>query len=247
MTPVVSFRSVLFDCDSTLSRVEGIAELAGEHRPEIDRLTDAAMRGAVPLDEVYARRLDLVRPSRARLETLGDEYVAALVPDARETVAALRRDGVDVRVLSGGLRPAVRILARALGLPDAAVAAVDVYFDARGAYAGFDTASPLARSGGKAEMIATWQPAPPRPSMLVGDGATDLEARDVVDCFVAFAGVAERAAVVQGADAVIRVPSLAPVLALARGAVPPRARAAAGEPPASATLPASHSASRRTR
>lgn len=241
------FRSVLFDCDSTLSRVEGIAELAGEHRTEIDRLTDAAMRGAVPLEDVYARRLEIVRPSRARLEKLGAEYVAALMPNARETVAALRGDGVDVRVLSGGLRPAVLILARTLGLPDEAVAAVDVYFDAGGAYAGFDAASPLARAGGKAEMIAAWRPPPGRPSMLVGDGATDLEARDAVDCFVAFAGVAERAAVVAGADAVIRVPSLAPVLPLARGAVPPRARAGPEEPPASATLSASHPASRRTR
>lgn len=238
----MSFRSVLFDCDSTLSRLEGIAELAGEHRAEIDRLTSAAMRGTVPLEQVYAHRLDIVRPTRARLEALGAEYVSALVPGARETVAALVAEGVDVRVLSGGLRPAVLVLSRALGLPDEAVAAVDVYFDARGAYAGFDTASPLARSGGKAEMIAAWRPEPGRPSMLVGDGATDLEARDVVDCFVAFAGVAERAAVVAGADVVIRDPSLAPVLPLARGPVPPRARAATDP-----TLPASHSATRRTR
>jgi phosphoserine phosphatase len=205
------------------------------------------MRGAVPLEEVYARRLDLVRPSRARLEALGGEYVAAMVPHARETVAALRAEGIDVRVLSGGLRPAVLVLARALGLPDHAVAAVDVYFDAAGAYAGFDTTSPLARAGGKAEVIAAWRPAPPRPSMLVGDGATDLEAYHAVDCFVAFAGVAERAAVMAGADAVIGAPSLAPVLPLARGAVPPRARAAHRDAAASVPPPASHPASRRTR
>ena len=51
--------------------------------------------------------------------------------------------------------------------------------------------------------------------MLVGDGATDLEARPVVDSFVAFAGVADRPNVTAHADVVIRTPSLLPVLALA--------------------------------
>jgi len=50
--------------------------------------------------------------------------------------------------------------------------------------------------------------------MMVGDGSTDLEARPVVDMFVAFAGVVERPAVVNSADAIIRANSLAPLLPL---------------------------------
>jgi len=50
--------------------------------------------------------------------------------------------------------------------------------------------------------------------MMVGDGTTDLEARPVVDLFVAFAGVVERPNVVNAADAVVRANSLAPVLPL---------------------------------
>jgi phosphoserine phosphatase len=179
------------------------------------------MRGDVPLEDVYARRLALIRPTRAQVDAVGHRYVEALVPDARETVAALRAAGVAVRVISGGLLPAVAAAAAAVGLGVDDVAAVDVRFEASGDYAGFDTTSPLARSGGKREVLAGWRATLPTPLMLVGDGATDLEARPAVDAFIAFAGVVERATVVAQADAVIRARSLAPVLALALGDVPP--------------------------
>ncbi|HEV2132153.1 MAG TPA: hypothetical protein VGR27_13655, partial [Longimicrobiaceae bacterium] len=77
------FRSVIFDCDSTLSGIEGIDVLAGERLDEIRALTDAAMDGALPLEAVYGQRLALIRPPRAAVEALARAYVDALVPDAR--------------------------------------------------------------------------------------------------------------------------------------------------------------------
>jgi phosphoserine phosphatase len=213
---MLRYRTVVFDCDSTLSAVEGIDELAHAHRAEVARLTDAAMEGTMRLEEVYGARLALVRPTREAIEALGRRYIDRIVPDARETVAALRRAGIGVRVISGGLRPAVLALARAVGVEEGDVAAVDVYFDARGEYRGFDTASPLARAGGKREVLATWS-AELRPVMFVGDGATDLEAKPVVDAFIAFAGVVARPAVIAAADAVVSANSLAPILVLALG------------------------------
>ena len=222
LAPASRFQSVIFDCDSTLSSIEGIEELAAAHRAEVARLTEQAMRGEVPLEDVYGRRLELVRPSRRQVAALGDRYIETLVPDAREVVSALLDEGVDVRIISGGLLPAVLSLAHELGVTDSAVAAVAIYFAADGSYTGFDSSSPLTRAGGKRATIAAWVPPVTRPSMLVGDGATDLEARPAVDAFVAFAGVAERAAAIAGADAVIRSHSLAPVLPLALGSAPPR-------------------------
>lgn len=226
MPPTSRYGSVIFDCDSTLSTIEGIEELAHDHRDEIARLTEAAMRGEIALEDVYARRLDLVRPTRAQIDALGERYVQALVTDARDTIVALASEGIEVRVMSGGIRQAVLALAIALGLSQDAVAAVDVYFDASGDYAGFDQHSPLARSGGKRTVLERWLPELPRPIMLVGDGATDLEARPPADTFVAFAGVVERQAVIEAADDVVRAPSLAPVLVLALGGVAPRDLAA---------------------
>lgn len=209
------FGTVIFDCDSTLSAVEGIAEIAGEHRAEIERLTDAAMAGRRPLESVYGPRLELARPDRSALEALGGRYIERSTPDAGEVVAALRRAGIAVRILSGGFAPAVRILGRALGLADEATDAVDIHFDSSGRYAGFDESSPLAREGGKAQAIRQRLPRLARPIMLVGDGATDLEARAVVDLFVAYAGVVERPSVTAAAEVVVRSASLAPILCLA--------------------------------
>jgi phosphoserine phosphatase len=105
----------------------------------------------------------------------------------------------------------VRVAAE-LGLPAPAVAAVGIRFDAEGGYAGWDDASPLARAGGKAEVIRGW--ALPGPVLLVGDGATDLEARPAVDAFAAFMGVVDRPAVAAAADYVLRAPDLRALLAI---------------------------------
>jgi phosphoserine phosphatase len=206
------FRTVLLDCDSTLSAIEGIDELAAHCRDAVAELTDAAMRGRIPLEHVYGRRLDLVRPTRAAVEELGTRYVERLVPDAREAIAALQAAGVDVRIISGGLLPAVRTVADAVGIAPDRVIAVDIRFDANGDYLGFDASSPLAATGGKRLAVERWGIR--RPAVMVGDGSTDLEARPVVDLFVAFAGVVERPSVVNAADVVIRANSLAPLLPL---------------------------------
>lgn len=211
---MLRFRTVIFDCDSTLAALEGIEELAAGHREQVRRLTELAMEGTLRLEEVYARRLELARPSRTAVERLGERYVERLVPGAERVVRELQDAGVEVWILSAGLAPAVRRLARHLGIPEHQVAAVEVSFDPRGAYAGFDVTSPLTRSGGKRTWIETARSRLPSPIMLVGDGITDLEARPAVDLFVAFAGVARRPLVVAQADVVLDGPSLEGVLPL---------------------------------
>ena len=58
------FDAVCFDCDSTLSRIEGINELARRAgcEAEIASLTEAAMNGDTPLEEIYGKRLDILQP-----------------------------------------------------------------------------------------------------------------------------------------------------------------------------------------
>jgi phosphoserine phosphatase len=206
------FRSIVFDCDSTLAAIEGIDELAGPHAAEIRALTDAAMAGEIPLEQVYGRRLALIRPTRAAVESLTETYVRALVEDADQVVRALLWLCKEVRIISGGLLPPVVGIARHLGLDANAVAAVRIRFTGDGEYAGFDEESPLGRSGGKARQLEAW--GLPRPVLLVGDGATDAEARPAVDAFAAYMGVVFREPVAAGAEFVLRDRSLAPVLPL---------------------------------
>jgi phosphoserine phosphatase len=222
----VPFQSVVFDCDSTLVTVEGIDELAGEKMEEIRKLTDLAMEGKIALEEVYGRRLAIIDPSREQVEAIGRRYVESLVEDAADVVAALHWLGKDVRVISGGLRPPVLAAAAHLGIDAEKVAAVDISFDGEGRYLDFERDSPLARSGGKPDVLSKW--GLPRPALLVGDGATDLEGKAAVDLFAAFMGVAYRERVAAGADVVITAPTLAPVLALAAGPED-RARLAASD------------------
>lgn len=211
------FASVVFDCDSTLAAMEGIDELAGPHAEQVARLTESAMRGELPLEAVYGRRLELIRPSRAAVERLARQYLEMLVPEARQTVAALQSGGVAVYIVSGGLLPAVLAVSRALGVPDERVAAVAIRFDPNGDYAGFDSASPLTLQDGKRTVLEQWVPPIARPSLLVGDGATDLAARPAVDRFAAYAGVAARRPVMEAADVVLHDRSLAPVADLVFG------------------------------
>jgi phosphoserine phosphatase len=191
------YGTVVFDCDSTLSAIEGIEELA-RGNAEVARLTEEAMEGKLALEQVYARRLALVRPTRADVERIGAAYVETLLPNSRALVAALQALGKRVVIVSGGLLPAVAAAARALHVPGEHVHAVDVRFDAAGRYAGFDEASPLARAGGKTTVVAALRRAG-EALALVGDGATDLEAAPAAERFVAFGGVERRARVLAAA------------------------------------------------
>ena len=207
------YGTVVFDCDSTLCAIEGIEELA-RGNAEVAALTQAAMEGRVALEEVYGRRLALVKPSRADVERIGAAYVETLLPNAVRLVAALHALGKRVAIVSGGLLPAVRAAARALAVPDALVEAVDVRFDAHGRYAGFDEGARLARAGGKIAALRALRR--PREALaFVGDGATDLEAASEAERFVAFGGVERRAKVLAAARVRCLEPdfrSLAPLL-----------------------------------
>ena len=195
------FDIVCFDCDSTLSRIEGIDELARRAgvEKEVAPLTAAAMAGTLSLDIVYAQRLSLVRPGRASIEWLGQRYIEEMVPGARETVSALIRDGKSVHIVSGGLSSALEPLARSLGIPLSQVHAVDVLFEEDGTYLDFDRQSPLIHSDGKAVLCRSLA-ANGSSIALVGDGATDLAARESGVFVVGFGGVTRREIMVEGAD-----------------------------------------------
>ena len=212
------YAGVVFDCDSTLCAVEGIEELArlaGRHVAELEELTARAMDGELRLEQVYGRRLELVQPTEEEVAEVGRRYRESLLPGARDLVRALHFLGKRVLVVSGGLAPAVRDVARHLGLSEGDVHAVELRFDAAGRYAGFDARSPLARAGGKLDVLRALAAQAAGPLALVGDGATDLEAAPEADRFVAFGGVERRPRVLEAARVRCLEPdfrSLAPLL-----------------------------------
>ncbi len=206
------YSTVVFDCDSTLSSIEGIEELVPENSPELEELTAAAMNGEVPLEAVYGRRLELARPTERAVRAVGRRYIETALLNAKALVAALGALEKRVLVVSGGLLPAVAELGAHLGVPDQDIYAVDIHFDDSGEYAGFEEESLLARAGGKLELLR--QVAPSEPIVLVGDGATDLEAASRCARFVAFGGVVRREKVFAAAPVQLTESNFAALLPL---------------------------------
>jgi phosphoserine phosphatase len=200
---------VVLDVDSTLCAIEGIDWLASRRdaslRDRVAQTTDLAMRGKIPIESVYAERLNAVRPSHKEIVELGRAYVNCIEPGAAESLAKLTNAGVRIVLVTAGIRDAILPVAEAAGLPGSAVNAVSLYFTGSGEYAGFDVQSPLTRNGGKVVIVRALRLEVP--VLGVGDGITDLELRTAdppaVDAFVAYTGVVAREPVVQAADHVI--------------------------------------------
>jgi len=221
--PVCSVRAVatppkliIFDCDSTLSAIEGIDELARVRGPEVfarvEAMTHEAMDGKVPVEEVFSRRLAIIEPTQADVAAVGQQYIERIEPTALATITALKAAGWTPLILSGGFRQAILPLAAHLGI--ARVEAVDLFFDAQGKYKGFDENYPTTRSGGKPEVVAALKrELNPVKTVMVGDGVSDLETRPEVTLFVGFGGYVARPKVRQGAALfVTQLSELLPVL-----------------------------------
>ncbi|MGR8941098.1 MAG: HAD-IB family phosphatase [Gammaproteobacteria bacterium] len=209
----MSYGIICFDCDSTLSKIEGIDELAGRAglREEMSILTEAAMNGEVPLEAVYEKRLTLIRPNADSIDWLAGLYVAEVVEGALDVCAALMAHGKEVHIVSGGLRQAILPLADYLRIPEGHVHAVDIYFNADGSYRNYDQTNPLARTGGKTQICRDLK-RPEHPLVMIGDGKTDMEAKQDGVSVIGFGGVAARPVVRELADHFVEGPSLAAVL-----------------------------------
>ncbi|CAM2863971.1 HAD-IB family phosphatase [Rariglobus hedericola] len=180
---------LIFDCDSTLSSIEGIDELARVRGPEVfkrvEEMTNEAMDGKISVEAVFGRRLEIIQPEAKHVAQIGQHYIDTVEPDAKAVIAQARAADWTVMIISGGFRPIIRPLADFLGIER--VEAVDLFFDEAGRYTGFDESYPTTRSGGKPEVITRLKSElKPDKVVMVGDGASDLETKPVVDLFVGF-------------------------------------------------------------
>ena len=97
---------IIFDCDSTLSAIEGIDELARVRGPQVfarvEAMTREAMDGRIPVEEVFGRRLEIIRPRLADVVAVGRQYVATEEPTALATIATLKAAGWTPLDATGG-------------------------------------------------------------------------------------------------------------------------------------------------
>ena len=211
---------VFFDCDSTLASIEGIDELAALRGADVAALTDAAMAGEIPRDAVFRKRLEIIAPTAANLDQVVSLYWQQRLLDAASTIAAPQESGINCHVISGGLLPAVAPFAERLGFDHSAIHAVPFPLTNQPLEQAIDIACahPLARDGGKPEVIASVCAElgiAPQHAMLVGDGASDLEASAGIGLFGGFGGFVTRDKVRHESQVFLDQASLAPILPIA--------------------------------
>ncbi|MGD2077826.1 MAG: HAD-IB family phosphatase [Chloroflexota bacterium] len=227
------YQHIFFDCDSTLTGIEGIdalAEASGKSW-RVGVLTDAAMSGQVDLEEVYAKRLRSIKPTRGQVQAIRQLYKQHVVSDAVDLIATLKKLGHKLYIISGGLAEPVREFGIYLGIPPANIRAVGIEYDKLSGewwysqderpnpserYLTFDEA-PLTLSDGKAQIVSEFLRGASGRALLIGDGVSDLLAAPAVDVFVGFGGVTQRQRVRKEAPIFISSESIAPLLAIAAG------------------------------
>ncbi|MCC6616509.1 MAG: HAD-IB family phosphatase [Anaerolineae bacterium] len=229
----INYDLIFFDCDSTLSTIEGIDELARFKGKEwrVSVLTQKAMDGELDLGDVYGKRLQAIRPTRGQLKAIEERYWETMVPDAQAVIDALKFLGKQIFIISGGLAEPVRGFGTRLGVPPDHIRAVQLEYNelsgnwwryyepseqASQSYLDFDD-GPLTVSSGKPAIIRELMREHHGRVMMIGDGNSDLATRPVVDLFVGFGGVVVRQSVKDKADVFVQVNSLAPILPLACG------------------------------
>lgn len=226
---------VVFDCDSTLSTIEGIDELARMtgHEHAVAVLTKRAMEGDIPLESVYSHRLVTVNPTQEQVQRIAQRYRETVIPDAKETITALQALGVKVFIVSGGLIEPVRDFGIWLGVPREHIFAVNMEYDQlagkwwryweqtggwnpRAQYMSVET-NPLTGTGGKNLIVAQIRKEHSGRVILIGDGLSDMEAASEIDLFIGFGGAVYRQRIADESPIFIRSLTLAPILPLALG------------------------------
>jgi phosphoserine phosphatase len=202
----VATKLLLFDCDSTLSAIEGIDELGRLRGPEVfkavEEMTTQAMDGSTPMESIFAKRLDMIKPTLKELESIGQKYIQEVEPTAVDTIKKLKAAGWTVIIVSGGFTQAIRPLAQYLGIER--VEAVELRFSTDGSYAGYVESCPTAKSKGKNVVaLKLRNEFKAAQTILVGDGASDLEVKGDVDKMIGFGRYTARPKVKAGADAFI--------------------------------------------
>ncbi len=207
------FDAVVFDCDGTLSSLEGIVELAKWNDVEsvVAELTEQAMGQTGMTMGVYQQRIDMTRPSLQQCEDLADAYYQQRTPGLDQVLSECRDRSLAVFVISAGVNPSVQSFAKKLGIKAEHVYAVDLQFDEAGHYMDFDRTSPMTASGGKRQVVERIKL--DYPSLLyVGDGKNDLDVYDDVAQFVGYGGAYYRSSIESVCEHYITEPSFLPLL-----------------------------------
>jgi len=217
MSTLISF---VFDFDSTFIRgemLEYLADLALQGSPsreatlhEIGELTRRAMEGDMDYGDSLRARLKLVPGRREFLEKLVAKVRENITPSFKRNQTFFKEHAEDIYIVSSGFREVLVPIAEEFGLAASHVFGNDLIFDADGRLEGVNPDNPLARAGGKVDVVRSLKL--PGQVCMVGDGMSDYAVREagLATRFYAFSENVRRPSVIKVADR--EAPSLDEVL-----------------------------------
>ncbi|MCB1774774.1 MAG: phosphoserine phosphatase SerB [Gammaproteobacteria bacterium] len=179
-------RLIVFDMDSTLIQCEVIDELAhaagvGE---QVSAITEAAMRGEIPFNESFERRLATLKGlDEAVLQQIAEDL--PVTEGAERLISTLKRLGYRVGILSGGFTYFARHLQQRFGIDCISANELDI---ADGRLTG-EVKGEIVNGEKKAELLrdmAARLGIDMRQTIAVGDGANDLPMLAIAGLGVAF-------------------------------------------------------------
>ena len=180
-------RLVAMDMDSTLITIECIDEIAGMQgiKHEVAAITASAMRGEIDFRQSLERRLALLAGlDAAALQRVYDERLE-LSPGAERLLAAMRANGAQSLLVSGGFTFFTERLKVRLGLDHTCANTLEIV---DGKLTG-RLVGPLVDAGVKAECFARLRASLAGEDGLavaIGDGANDLPMLERADVSVAY-------------------------------------------------------------
>lgn len=202
--------NIFIDFDSTLTKVEGLDELANiafagnPNREtvvaEIAKLTDLGMSGEISFGESLRRRVQLLSANRSHINQL-TEFLQTQISDSfLENQTFLRAHQTQIYVISGGFKEFILPVTNRLGVLENHVFANTFVFDERGNIVGIDEQNPLANDLGKIEILKRLDLT--GEIYVIGDGFTDyqLRAAGLASRFYAFTENVSRPNIIAVAD-----------------------------------------------
>ena len=189
------FQQIFFDCDSTLTTIEGIDELTTEPalKKQIQQITHQAMIGRIDFKTALKQRLFLLNPTKKDLQKIGQQYIKNVFPGAKKLITLLKSHNQEIFIISGGLKTAILPFAKHLGIPQTNVFANEITFDQKGRFQELNTKNPLIHTNGKAQLMRSHRILNPhKKTVFIGDGITDLATKPFVDRFIGFGSTQSR-------------------------------------------------------
>lgn len=184
---LTEFKLLAMDMDSTLITIECIDEIADMQglKPEVAKITEAAMRGEIEFRESLTRRVALLKGLDANaLQRVYDERLQ-LSPGAETLLAAAKRAGLKTLLVSGGFTFFTDRMKSRLGLDYTHSNVLEV---ADGKLTGRIVGN-IVDADEKKRMVESCCEElniSPRQAIVMGDGANDLKMMQVAGMSVAF-------------------------------------------------------------